>query len=194
MKTLFHRVVWTTGFVFLIAAQSPDSEPSIAVLDRENGFGGVCFGCLDTQVPRLTHTPSGIGKRWRTTKLFTRQSDTVTISGQAVVPTYWFRNHHFEGVTIDVGLAQADAVLAALKRKYGPSQRDTAEAETHYWLGARTYILYERTYPKSRGWELHISSLAMLNEQVVETAVRSQARAKLGWQPDSLGLPRQFPR
>lgn len=190
----FCRAVAAAGFMFAMTAQAPVSEPNIAVLDQRNGFGGISFGCLDTQVSGLTHIPSGIGKRWRATKLFMRQSDTTTISGQPVIPTYWFRNHHFVGVTIDISLIQADAILAGLKWKYGPSQRDTVEVETQYWLGTRTYILYERTYPKSRGWELHIGSLAMLNEQVVETAVRRQARATLGWQPDSLGLPRQFPR
>jgi hypothetical protein len=58
-----------------------------------------------------------------------------------------------------------------------------------YWLGQRTYILYEDALPDVA---LHVASLGMLNEQVIETAVRREARQKLGWQPDSLGLPRQF--
>ena len=85
-------------------------------------------------------------------------------------------------------------MLVFLKHKYGPSRRDSIDANTEYWLGTRTFILYEPVNPKSKGYVLHVSSLAMLNEQVVETAVRQQARARLGWQPDSLGLPRQFPR
>lgn len=194
MKTSFLRPLVAIGISILAAAQTPTAEPGIAALDQENGFGGIPFGTVDTQVPQLAHVPSGVGKRWRATKLFIRQADTSTVAGRVVAPTYWFRNHRFIGVTIDVPLAQADAVLAALSQKYGPSQRDTTAAETHYWLGTRTYILFEHFYPKARAWKLHISSLAMLNEQVLETAVRRQARAKLGWQPDSLGLPRQFPR
>ena len=189
------RLSLFTGLLFLVAAHPHGPLPGMAVLDQENGFGGVSFGQSDAQVTGLQHTSSGIGKRWRTTKLFHRQPDTITVGAQAIKPVYWFRNHRFEGVTIDLPTpAQAEKVLAFMKHKYGPSQRDTMAAETEYWLGARTFMLYEPVYPKSHGWVLHISSLAMLNEQVVETAVRRQARATLGWQPDSLGLPRQFPR
>jgi hypothetical protein len=193
MADLFIRTAIVLGMMFLTAANG-GSEPSIALLDQENGFGGVRFGAVDTQVPQLVHTPSGIGKRWRVTKLFIRQGDTSKLAGHAVVPTYWFRNHRFVGVTIEVPLAQAGEVMLALNNKYGPAQRDTAAADTYYWLGTHTYILFEHFYPKARTWNLHISSLGMLNEQVTETAVRRQARATLGWQPDSLGLPRQFSR
>jgi len=180
--------------LLLIAAQRANAPaPGPDVLDQENGFGGILFGSLDGQVSGLTRAPSGVGKRWRHTKLYGRMTDTITLAGRAVKPTYWFRNHRFEGVTIWVSLAQAAATEALLVRKYGLPQADAAVAETNYWLGKRTYILYERNYPKSRGWVLHVASLAMLNEQVVETAVRQQARTRLGWQPDSLGLPHQFP-
>ena len=195
MRALFSRSLWAVGITLLVSAQVPELEPGIALLDQENGFGGIPFGQSDAQVTGLMHAASGIGKRWRNTKLFRRQSDTATLGRQLVRPVYWFRNHHFIGVNIGLEQpAQAEKVRAFLKHKYGPSQRDPADAETEYWLGAHTFMLFEPVYPKSRGWVLHISSLTMLNEQVVETAVRRQARATLGWQPDLLGLPRQFPR
>jgi hypothetical protein len=193
MTEVFSRTVVALGMMCL-TAMNIGSEPTIELLDQEYGFGGVRFGAVDTQVPQLVHAPSGVGKRWRNTKLFVRQGDTCKLAGFAVAPTYWFRNHRFIGATIDVPLVQAGEVMAALNKKYGPAQRDTAAADTYYWLGKRTYILFEHFYPKARTWDLHIGSLAMLNEQVMETTVRRQARATLGWQPDSLGLPRQFPR
>ena len=188
--------VLASASVLLMAAQlaTAPAVPNPDLLDQENGFAGIKFGSLDTQVPGLRPEPSGVGKRWRFTRLFHRPADTITLGSQAVVPTYWFRNHRFEGVTIEISMAKATAVSAFLKRKYGLPQVDAGIPETEYWLGTRSYILYERIYPKSRGYELHIASLAMLNEQVLETAVRQQARVKLGWHSDSLGLPRQFPR
>lgn len=179
--------------LWLLSAQAAPS-PSLAALDQANHFGGIVFGTLDTRVRGLVRTPSGIGKRWRTTKLFRRPSDTLTLAGLPIRPVYWFRNHRFIGADIDLTKDQAGTVRLFLHRQYGRSQPDPAAAGTEYWLGARTYLLFEPVYPASRGWVLHIASLAMLNEQVTETAVRRQARARLGWQPDSLGLPPQFPR
>ena len=81
------------------------------------------------------------------------------------------------------------AIRQELIRRYGlPRPGNVANAL--YWLGQRTYILYEDALPNVT---LHVASLAMLNEQVIETSVRQEARNSLGWQPDSLGLPRQFP-
>lgn len=137
---------------------------------------------------------SGVGKRWRVTRLFERPANLTTIAGRQVPATYWFRNHRFIGVTIDIAKNQGEATAAWLRSNYGPARPDSAAAGTEYWLGKRTYILFEPVYPKSKGWELHIASLAMLNEQVAETAVRHQARLSLGWRPDSLGLPRQYSR
>ena len=194
MKWLYLGVLGLRSILLTAAQLTTAPVPSPDVLDQENGVAGIRFGSLDAQTPRLTPDFNSLGKRWRNTKLYHRLGDTTTLGGQAVAPAYWFRNHRFEGVTIEISLAKAAAVSAFLKRKYGPSRPDAAIPETEYWLGTRSYILYERAYPKSRGYELHIASLAMLNEQVLETAVRQQARARLGWQPDSLGLPRQFPR
>ncbi|MCI1186891.1 hypothetical protein MON38_05625 [Hymenobacter sp. DH14] len=177
----------------LLATQTAPA-PGLGALDQANGFGGIPFGRLDTQVPGLVREASGIGKRWRTTKLFRRPADTLTLAGQSVHPMYWFRNHRFVGVNIDLPKAEGGRVQNYLHQQYGPPQPDPAVAGSAYWLGARTYVLFEPVYPASKGWVLHIASLAMLNEQVTETAVRQQARATLGWQPDSLGLPPQFPR
>jgi len=193
MRAWATRALVLSGVVLLMATKLTEA-PGIELLDQENGFAGIAFGSTLEQVPGLAPTSGGLGKRWRHTKLYRRPATSVALAGEVVMPDYWFRNQHFIGVTIDVSRAQGAAVLGYLKQKYGPSQIDSAAVGTEYWLGKRTYILFEPTYPKSRGWELHIAELAMLNEQVVETAVRRQARAKLGWQPDSLGLPRQFPR
>ena len=194
MKWLDLRVMGLASILLTAAQFATTPIPSPDVLDQENGFARIKFGSLDAQAPGLTPDFSGLGKRWRNTKLYHRLGDTTTLGGQAVTPAYWFRNHRFEGVTIEISLIKAAAISAFLKLKYGPSWSDATISETEYWLGARSYILYERAYPKSRGYELHIASLVMLNEQVLETAVRQQARVRLGWQPDSLGLPRQFPR
>lgn len=80
--------------------------------------------------------------------------------------------------------------LQQLTALYGPARPDTVP-NSWYWLGQRSYILLEKTYPS--GGQVVLASLAMLNEQVYETAVRARARRQLGWHPDSLGLPRQFP-
>lgn len=172
------------------------AEPTAGIgkLDQENGFGGIAFGESDSQVSGLKPVAGGIGKRWQITKLFARPADTATIAGRQVYATYWFRNHRFVGVTIRIAKNQGEATAAWLHRQYGAARRDSIAAGTEYWLGKRTYILLEPVYPKSQGWELHVASLAMLNEQVAETAVRQQARLSLGWRPDSLGLPRQYPR
>jgi hypothetical protein len=81
-------------------------------------------------------------------------------------------------------------VLAYLTAQYGPARPDTLP-DHWYWLGQQSYMLLERT-TKNRA-VLFVASLAMLNEQVYETTVRARARQLLHWQPDSLGLPRQFP-
>lgn len=75
-----------------------------------------------------------------------------------------------------------------LTKRYG-APRPGNVAGQWYWLGRRTYILYEEGMPKTT---VHIAGLDMLNEQLIETSVRQEARTALGWQPDSLGLARQF--
>jgi len=77
-----------------------------------------------------------------------------------------------------------------LTAQYGPARPDTL-ANSWYWLGQHSYIMLEKV-DKKKGF-LFIASLGMLNEQVHETAVRARARRLLGWHPDSLGLPRQYP-
>ena len=94
---------------------------------------------------------------------------------------------------IDLHLTSDKAVQLALEyltSQYGPARPDTLP-DHWYWLGQRSYILLEKN--GKRDGALFIASLAMLNEQVYESAVRARARRQLGWQPDSAGLPRQFP-
>lgn len=135
---------------------------------------------------------SGMGKRWKTTQVYVLppQADTMMLAHQPVHPEFWFRSGQFIGVTYQLKREQKSrTVLRELTRRYGPPRPGNVPG-AQYWLGRRTYILYEDAVPDV---VLHIASLDMLNEQVIETSVRQEARNSLGWQPDSLGLPRQFP-
>jgi len=132
----------------------------------------------------------GVGKRWRTTRLYTIKGDTTRLGGVGKPTSYWFRQNRFIGVDLQLNSAEAvQRALAQLTRQYGPARPDTLPNHW-YWLGRQSYLLLEQN-GRQQG-ALFIASLGMLNEQVYETAVRARAR-RLGWQPDSLGLPRQFP-
>jgi len=158
-------------------------------LDAEGGVGGIRFGAAPAEVAGLRPALGGFGKRWRTTKLYVRPGDTARVLG--LPPTYWFRQNRFIGINVHLTSAAAlDQALAQLTARYGPARPDTLPGYW-YWLGQRSYILLDRSSKKEG--TLFVASLAMLNEQVYETAVRARARRVLSWQPDSLGLPRQFP-
>ncbi|RSK43807.1 hypothetical protein [Hymenobacter rigui] len=151
----------------------------------------MAFGAAEGTIPYLLPRFSGTGKRWKTSRVYglLPQTDTVTLAGQPVHPEFWFRGGKFIGVTYRLRKEQKTRlILQDLTRRYGPPKPGNV-AGMWYWLGQRTYILYEDALPDV---SLHIASLDMLNEQVIETAVRQEARLQLGWQPDSLGLPRQF--
>ena len=159
-------------------------------LDVAGGVGGLPFGAPATAVAGLRPVPGGIGKRWRTTKLYQRPGDTTRFGGLPLPATYWFRQNRFVGVGVSVGAATVPQLLASLTAQYGPARPDTLPNQW-YWLGQHSYLLLEQ-FSKKDG-TLFVASLDMLNEQVYETAVRARARRMLHWQPDSLGLPRQWP-
>lgn len=171
----------------LLTSQAP---PPTFRLDAAGGVGGIGFGEPAAAVAGLRPAPGGMGKRWRTTKLYQRPGDTTRFGGLALPATYWFRQNRFIGVDVPLPAAMLPQVLAYLTAHYGPARPDTLPGQWH-WLGQHSYILLEHTTKKSGA--LFMASLAMLNEQVYETAVRARARRVVRWQPDSLGLPHQFP-
>jgi len=173
--------------VCLLTSQAP---PPAFRLDAAGGVGGLRFGEPAASVAGLRPAPGGIGKRWRTTKLYQRPGDTTRFGSLPLPATYWFRQNRFVGVDVPLPAAVLPQVLASLTAQYGPARPDTLPNQW-YWLGQHSYILLERSTKKNG--TLFMASLAMLNEQVYETAVRARARRVLHWQPDSLGLPRQFP-
>ncbi len=161
-------------------------------LDSVYAVHGVAFGTPEEKVLGLRPQFSGMGKRWSTTRIYglLPAGDTVMLAHQKVRPEFWFRGGQFIGVTYQLKKEQKSRlILQELTRRYGPPRPSNVEGAL-YWIGRRTYILYEDALPDVA---LHIASLSMLNEQVIETSVRQEARNSLGWQPDSLGLPRQFP-
>lgn len=176
----------------LLAGLLLSQAPPAARLDAEQeGVGGIRFGEPAEAVAGLRLAFNGFGTRWQTTKRYTRLGDTTRFAKAGLPPTYWFRQNRFIG--IDVRLPSAAAVaqqLAQLTARYGPARPDTLPGHW-YWLGHHSYILLERG--GKRDGTLFVASLAMLNEQVYETAVRARARRLAQWRPDSLGLPRQFP-
>ena len=185
MKTFFLGAALIAG---ILLPQEP--LPTLR-LDQEGGVGGIRFGQLATQVAGFNHQFVGIGKRWRTTRLYSRPGDTTTLGGVGAPGSYWFRQNRFIGVSLELTSDKAvQQALAHLTGQYGPAQPDTLP-DHWYWLGQRSYILLEKNGKRSGA--LFIASLAMLNEQVYESAVRARARRLLNWQPDSSGLPRQFP-
>ncbi|MBC6607504.1 hypothetical protein H8B13_11805 [Hymenobacter sp. BT188] len=164
---------------------------SLQSLDKGYGFNGVSFGAALPINSSFKPVLSGIGKRWQVTKTYKLDGDTTTLAGQRLTPEYWFRLNRFVGVTFQIANEpKSRSTLAYLTQLYGQPRPGNIPG-AHYWLGKHTYILYEDI---SRATTVvHIASLAMLNEQVIETSVRQEARTTLGWQPDSAGLPRQFP-
>lgn len=159
-------------------------------LDQEGGVGGIQFGQLARQVTGFEHRFVGVGRRWRTTQLYSRPGDTTKLGSLGAPTAYWFRHNRFIG--IDLQLTSDKAVQQAMEyltEQYGPARPDTLPNHW-YWLGQHSYLLLERN--GKRNGMLFVASLAMLNEQVYETAVRARARKLLGWQPDSIGLPHQF--
>lgn len=177
----------------VVCAQSTSGPmPALRPLDSVYAVHGVAFGTLEGTAANLRPQFSGTGKRWKTTRVYTLppQADTVTLAQQPVHPEFWFRGRRLVGTTYQLkGEQKTRSVLQALTQRYGTPRTGNVPGAL-YWLGKRTYILYEDALPDVT---LHVASLGMLNEQVIETSVRQEARNFLGWQPDSLGLPRQFP-
>jgi hypothetical protein len=178
--------------VFGYAQGRVKEKPHLTLLDSAYAVHGVPFGAAEGTIPYLRPQFSGTGKRWKISRVYglLPQADTVTLARQLVHPEFWFRGGKFIGVTYQLRKEQKTRlILQELTHRYGPPSPGNV-AGMWYWLGQRTYILYEDALPDVA---LHVASLDMLNEQVIETAVRREARQKLRWQPDSLGLPRQFP-
>lgn len=192
------RLLTGAGLVLAGALLSADTAaqagtgpmPGMQPLDVAYRVHGIPLGAAEGSVPWLRPGFGGVGKRWRHTRLYdAARPDTLTLGGQRAEVSFWFRGGRYIGATYQLkDEPESRLIRTLLTRRYGPP-RQAAEPDTWYWLGRRTYILYEDSY---RTTIVHIASLAMLNEQVAETTVRQQARATLGWQPDSLGMPRQF--
>lgn len=184
------RLVSLFGLAVLIMAALPLPTP-LPALDAVNGVGGLPFGVRAEQVAGFEKQFAGIGKRWRTTRLYGRPGDTTTIAGMRVPLTYWFRLGRFIGVDAQLKSPEDyEELLHRLTARYGPPRADTVPEQWH-WLGHRSYLLLEKN--DRRTSTLFVASLEMLNEQVYETALRARARRELNWHPDSVGLPRQFP-
>ncbi|GAB2955753.1 hypothetical protein GCM10027048_22160 [Hymenobacter coalescens] len=172
------------------AAAQTLATPGLAGLDSAYTVHGIRLGAAEGSVPWLRPTSSGFGKRWRHTRLYAPKADTVTLCRQRADASFWFRGGRYIGATYLLPKSEQKTrrVQQMLTRRYGPP-RPANVPNTWYWLGRRTYILYEDGIPQPI---VHVAGLGMLNEQVMETSVRQEARTALGWQPDSLGLPRQF--
>jgi hypothetical protein len=184
------RFVSLLGLAALVIAALPLPAP-LPALDEANGVGGLTFGVRAEQIVGFEKQFAGIGKRWRTTRLYNCPSDTTTIAGMRVPLTYWFRLGRFIGVDAQLKSPEAyDELLHRLTARYGPPRADTVPEQWH-WLGRRSYLLLEKN--DRRTSTIFAASLDMLNEQVYETALRARARRELNWRPDSVGLPRQFP-
>jgi hypothetical protein len=181
------------GLAAPVAAQDGrGAMPALQPLDSANVVHGIRLGAAEGRTAWLRPEFGGTGKRWRHTHTFAARADTVTLVGQPATASFWFRGGRYIGAVYQVKNEQKTrAVRQQLTRRYGPPRLGNVP-NTWYWLGQRTYILYEDASP-GPGAIVHVAGLAMLNEQVFETAVRQDARVALGWQPDSLGLPRQFP-
>lgn len=195
---MISRLLFPAVFLLIIQfwaekakAQVSGPMQSMLRLDEAYAFNSIPFGSYLSDNQELKPLFSGVGKRWQVTKTYVIDGDTTTLAGRQLAPEYWFRLNLFIGVTFQIPNELKDrAVLTYLTRVYGPPRTGNVKG-AYYWLGRRTYILYEDIDRKNT--TVHIASLAMLNEQIIETLVRQEARMTLGWQPDSAGLPRQFP-
>lgn len=164
-------------------------------LDAAGEIAGLPFGQLSAGLPDFNEQFRQQGKPRMSTRLYRRLRDTVRLGGVGQPDSYWFRQGRFIGVDVIFNTRRTgQAALKLLVARYGPAQTDsTAVGTEHYWLGKQTFIMLN-VPPKGSGsgGDVMLGSLAMLNELVRETAVRARAR-QLGWHPDSLGLPKQFP-
>ncbi|MDQ2793254.1 MAG: hypothetical protein M3Y12_04495 [Bacteroidota bacterium] len=184
------RIVAFLAVAALQMAALPAQAPFLA-LDDATGVGGLAFGVRAERIAGFEKQFAGTGKRWRTTRLYSRPGDTTTIAGMRLPLTYWFRLGRFIGVDAQLKAPEEyDELLRRLTTRYGPPQADTIPEQWH-WLGHRSYLLLEKN--DRRTATVFVASLDMLNEQVFETALRARARRELNWHPDSVGLPRQFP-
>ncbi|MBT9394536.1 hypothetical protein KLP40_15300 [Hymenobacter sp. NST-14] len=187
------RLVLLLLLVLVTSGVQAQTGPMAALLalDAAYALHGIRFGTPEGTIVGLLPQFSGVGKRWQSSHVYSLTADTATIGRQPVKPELWFRGQRFVGATYMLTKQEQKTRLIRqeLERHYGPPRPGNVPG-AFYWLGQRTYILYEDALP---GVAVHIASLDMLNEQVIETSVRQDARASLGWQPDSLGLPRQFP-
>lgn len=185
------RLFLPTTLLVLTIGASPAQAPKPAVLDEAGGVGGLRFGARIQQIAGFERQFAGVGKRWKTTRLYGRPGDTTTLAGMRVPLTYWFRSGRFIGVDGQLrSTADYDELLRRLSTRYGPPRADTVPDQWH-WLGQHSYLLLEKN--DRRTSTIFAASLDMLNEQIFETTVRARARRELNWHPDSAGLPRQFP-
>ena len=175
----------------LLTSQVP--QPAFR-LDTAGGVGGITFGQAAAAIPDFASQFRKQGKPRLRTQLYGRPQDTTRLGSLGRPRSYWFRQGQFIGIDFISCKRQApEQALQALTARYGRPQADTLTGE-FYWLGERTFILLDVPKRPSGGCtSVLIGSLAMLNELVREAAVRAQARRVLHWQPDSLGLPRQWP-
>ena len=68
------------GAMLLAGILLPQPPPTLR-LDREGGVGGIRFGQSAAQIAGFARQFAGIGKRWRTTRLYRRPGNTTTPGG-----------------------------------------------------------------------------------------------------------------
>ena len=163
-------------------------------LDQQAGAGGLHFGQTGATIPNFATQFRRQGKPRLHTQLYKRLRDTTQLGGLGRPDSYWFRQGQFVGIDfISCQKRAPEHALQLLTAQYGPPLADTLAGE-FYWLGQRTFIMLDLPPRRSIGGctSVLIGSLAMLNELVVESPVRARARQLLHWQPDSIGLPKQW--
>ena len=180
------------AFCVLLLSQPFQQVPASLKLDQQPSAGGIGFGQTTVEISDFAAQFRKQGKPRLRTQLYKRLRDTTQLGSLGRPDSYWFRQGQFVGIDFISCRKQApEQALHLLTARYGPPQADTLAGE-FYWLGQRTFILLDTPRNGRVGCtSVLIGSLAMLNELVVESAVRAQARRLLQWRPDSIGLPKQ---
>jgi len=193
------------GLLFVVVAGLLRSQPVFAQLaqpsgspvfrlDAEAGVAGLAFGQLPGRIPDFGQRFRPQGKPRMQTQLYRRLRDTTLVAGIGRPDSYWFRQGKFIGVDV-IPLAQLrdEDILQLLTLRYGSPKFDRPSASC-YWLGRDSFIYLSPPLVGRGRLSLMMGSLALLHELVTEAPVRAEARRRLSWQPDSIGLAPQWPK
>jgi len=147
---MLHAVAPLLAFALALAVSAPGAAGTLGELHEDGGFVDAQLGDSIESFTGLTLVGAdGVAG----TKTYVRRSDDFRVGGVAVDGvTYSFYEGRLYFISVQMtGRQDAESVLTALKRTFGPGVETGTRPNEHIWAGENVFVLYDLDPETNRG-------------------------------------------